>query len=87
MTTRTILIILNFAGILGSLIWLWTKPDWEALVTCIGLIATLITQLLAGKGVKSNKTIMKQRGGKGSINYQSKGDININNRNDKRQNY
>lgn len=80
MTTRTILIILNIAGLLGSLIWLLTKPEWEPLVTCIGLIATLIAQLYSGKGDSGDKTIMKQRGGKGSTNYQSKGDINISNK-------
>lgn len=78
MKTRTILIILNIAGLLGSLIWLLTKPEWEPLVTCIGLVATLIAQLYAGKDNNGDKTIMKQKGGKGSTNYQSKGDININ---------
>lgn len=78
MTTRTILIILNLAGLLGSLIWLLTKPEWEPLVTCIGLIATLVTQLYSGKETNANQTIMKQKGGKGSTNYQSNGDININ---------
>lgn len=78
MKTKTILIILNIAGLLGSLIWLLTTPEWEPLVTCIGLIATLIAQLYAGKGENGDKTIMKQKGGKGSTNYQSKGDININ---------
>jgi hypothetical protein len=78
MTTRTILIILNTAGLLGSLIWLLTKPEWEPLVTCIGLIGTLIAQVYAGKSDNGDKTIMKQKGGKGSTNYQSKGDININ---------
>ncbi len=78
MTTRTILIILNIAGLLGSLIWLLTKPEWEPFVTSIGLLATLIAQLYAGKEDNGEKTNMKQRGGKGSTNYQSKGDININ---------
>ena len=78
MKTRTILIILNIAGLLGSLIWLLTKPEWEPLVTCIGLIATLIAQIYAGKDGNVDRTIMKQKGGKGSTNYQSKGDIKIN---------
>ncbi len=78
MKTKTILIILNIAGLLGSLIWLLTKPEWEPLVTCVGLIATLIAQLYSGNGENVDQTIMKQKGGKGSTNYQSKGDININ---------
>lgn len=77
MTIRTILIILNIAGLLGSLIWLLTSPGWEPLVAVIGLIATLIAQLYSG-GDKGNKTKMSQKGGKGSTNIQAKGDITIN---------
>jgi hypothetical protein len=83
MTVKTILIILNIAGLLGSLIWLYTKPEWEPLVTSIGLIGTLIAQLFSGKGDKRSKNIMTQKGGKGSTNYQAKGDIKINIENDK----
>jgi len=78
MKTRTILIILNIFGLLGSLIWLLTKPEWEPLVTCLGLVASLITQLYTNKDSDDDKITMKQRGGKSSNNYQSKGDININ---------
>jgi hypothetical protein len=78
MTIKTILIILNIAGLLGSLIWLLTKPEWEPLITCIGLITTLIGQLYTGKSDNGESTKMKQKGGKGSTNYQSKGDITIN---------
>ncbi len=79
MTTRLALIILNIAGLLGSLIWLLTNPGWEPLVVSIGLIISLITQLYIGRSTNGGKTIMKQKGGKESTNYQSKGDINIKN--------
>ena len=82
MTTKTIPLILNIAGIFGALLWLISKPEWEPLVTCIGLIATLIAQLYTSNGKNYDRTIMKQKGGKGSSNYQSKGDININTKND-----
>jgi hypothetical protein len=78
MTTRKVLIVLNIAGLLGALIWLFTQPEWEPLVTSIGLIATLVAQLFSTKGKNGDNVIMKQKGGKGSKNYQSKGDININ---------
>jgi hypothetical protein len=83
MKIKTILVIINIAGIIGSLIWLYSKPDWEPLVTTIGLTGALIAQLFSGKGDKENKTIMTQKGGKGSTNYQSKNDIKINIKNDK----
>jgi len=83
MKTKTILVILNIAGLIGSLVWLYTKPDWEPLVTSLGLIGALIAQLFSGKGDQVRKTIMTQKGGKGSTNYQSKGDIKINIKNDK----
>jgi hypothetical protein len=83
MKIRTSLIILNIAGLLGSLIWLLTKPDWEPLVTVILLIAALIVQLY-GDGKSNNKLKMSQKGGKKSTNYQSSGDIKINIKNDKR---
>jgi hypothetical protein len=70
------LIILNIAGLLGSLIWLMTSPGWEPLVTSIGLVAALIALLYSG-GQGGDKTSMKQKGGKGSTNYQSGQDINI----------
>ena len=76
MKTRTVLLILNIAGLIGSLIWLMTNPNWEPLIAVIGLIATLIAQLYGRDN--ASKTKMTQKGGKGSTNYQSKGNININ---------
>ena len=66
MKIKMILIVLNVFGLLGALIWLLTKPDWESFVTCIGLIATLITQLNTSKENNNDTTIMKQKGGKAS---------------------
>lgn len=69
------LIILNIAGLLASLLWLYSKPGWDSIVTLIGLIASLITLLFTRR---KDRIILKQKGGKGSTNYQSKGDITIN---------
>ncbi len=74
MKTKNILIILNIAGLIGSLIWLMVNPSWEPLITAIGLIGALIAQLKSGNG---NIINMKQKGGKGSTNYQSGRDIHI----------
>jgi hypothetical protein len=83
MKIKTILIIINIAGLIGSLVWLYAKPDWEPLVTSLGLIGALIAQLFSRKGDEVSKIIMTQKGGKGSTNYQSKGDIKIDIKNDK----
>lgn len=77
------LIVLNIAGLLVSLVWLYNQRELEPLLTSIGLIAALIAQLYADSNNNSDNLTMKQKGGKGSTNYQSKGDININNKNDK----
>lgn len=78
MPIKKVLIILNILGLVGSLIWVVTDPGWEPVVTIVGLIATLIAQLFnAGDG--GNRVKMSQKGGKGSTNYQSKGDITITN--------
>lgn len=76
MTTKSILIILNVAGLIGSLIWLMVNPGWEPVVTSIGLVATLIAQINSGGDEKRNLK-MRQKGGKRSTNYQSGGDINV----------
>lgn len=78
MLIKIILIILNILGLVGCLIWIVTDPSWEPIVAIVGLIATLIAQLFnAGDG--GNRFKMIQKGGKGSTNYQSKGNITINN--------
>jgi hypothetical protein len=68
---------LNIASLLGSLVWLFRAPDWEPLVTSIGLIASLIALIYKDSdGPTSPK--MKQKGGDNSRNYQSQGNITIN---------
>ncbi len=79
---KKILIILNIVGLLGSLVWLFRAPDWEPLVTSIGLIASLITLIYTDSDGPSSPN-MKQKGGDNSRNYQSSGNITIN-KNDKR---
>lgn len=81
MSINKILTILNIAGLLGAIYWLYKEQTMEPLVTTIGLIASLIALIYNKTKSESKKVIMKQKGGKGSKNYQSKGDININNNN------
>lgn len=78
MPIKKVLIILNILGLVGCLIWVVTDPGWEPVVGIVGLIATLIAQLFnAGDG--GNRFKMTQKGGKDSKNYQSIGDMTINN--------
>jgi hypothetical protein len=74
--TKQLLIILNVIALLGALIWLMLEQGWEPLVTSIGLVSSLISLLFLGRQ-SGNATVMKQKGGKNSKNYQAKGDINI----------
>jgi hypothetical protein len=69
------LLILNLAAIISAVIWLISKPDWEPLVTTIGLLIGLIVQLFSNNSGGGAK--MKQKGGKRSTNYQAGGDITI----------
>jgi hypothetical protein len=76
MPTNTVLILLNILAILGTIIWLAVKPEWEPIVTLLGLIGALIAQI--GFKSKNDRNLkMNQRGGDNSNNYQSGRDINI----------
>ncbi len=79
---KRILIVLNIFALIGTLLWLICNPDWEPLIAVITSISTLIA-LLYSKNDKEKNIKMQQKGGKGSTNYQSAGNINITN-NDKR---
>lgn len=80
---KNILLILNVIFLIIVLIWLMNDGGWEALAGVIAAISTLVAQLFI-KNNSINKNIFKQQGGKGSTNYQSAKDININIKNDKK---
>lgn len=69
------LIMLNILGLLASLICLYIDRSWEPLITSLGLVATLIAQFHVDNVKRNFK--MTQKGGKGSKNYQAKGNITI----------
>lgn len=77
------LIILDICCIIASVIWLMIDPSMEPLISMISFIAGLIGLLYSGES-NENKTVLKQKGGKKSTNYQSSGTINVNMKNDKR---
>ena len=77
------LIILDILCIIGSIIWLTIDKSMEPLISTVSFIAGLIA-LLYSNGSDQNKTIMNQKGGNKSVNYQSKGTINVKIKNDKR---
>ncbi|MDT0690638.1 hypothetical protein RM549_12635 [Salegentibacter sp. F188] len=78
---KKILIILNTAGLVGTLIWLMQEKSWEPLVTSFGLIGSLIVLIYSNSDSQSSVK-MKQKGGKKSKNYQSAGDMTINSKDD-----
>ncbi|MEG4904709.1 hypothetical protein [Microcoleus sp. F10-A1] len=78
MLIRKVLIILNIIGLVGCLIWVVNDPGWEPVVGIVGLIATLITQLHNAEGSGAGDKLT-QKGGQGSTNYQSNGNMTINN--------
>lgn len=77
------LIILDILCIIGSLIWLMIDKSIEPLISTISFIAGLIALLYSNDSDHGN-TIMKQKGGKKSTNYQSSGTINVKMKDDKR---
>lgn len=83
MKTKQLIISLTGAALLAALVWLMVDHTWEPLITCIGLIIALISELMVGKDVKDESQTkgnirMQQKGGKNSTNHQAGGDININ---------
>ncbi len=68
--------LLNVLALAGSLVWLYFDQTWEPMITALGLLGGLITQIYIGK--QKPDIAMTQRGGKNSKNYQAKGDITIN---------
>jgi hypothetical protein len=76
MNIKKVLVTLNIASLLGTLVWLMIEHSWEPLVTSIGLIGSLIALIFSNTSNKPGIE-MSQKGGKKSNNYQSGGDINI----------
>ncbi len=79
---KKILITLNIGALIASLVWLMIDLSLEALISFIGLIASLVTTIFY-TSKKNEEVKMKQKGGKKSKNYQSSGTINVNIKNDK----
>lgn len=69
-------ILISIIGFLVALIWLIMKPGWDSLIATITGLSAIIGFTLP-IAIRKNKVSMKQSGGKGSQNYQAKGDINI----------
>ena len=75
---RTVLIILNVLAFIGTIFWVYNSPSWESIVAVIIAFTALIYQFYDSG--KNKKIIMKQKGGKKSINYQASGNMTINNK-------
>ena len=76
---RKILLILNVLAFVASLVWLYEVQNFESLISSIltfgGLIGFKVTKSKKDK----NKISMKQKAEKKSTQYQSGGDMTINN--------
>ena len=68
--------IINFIALIGAAIWLITAPDWEPLVTSIGLFGTLLAQIFTSEELKY-KLKLSQKSNKNSHNYQAAGSQTI----------
>lgn len=77
MNLKFILLILNVVAFFASLIWVICEKSWESFITLIGLIISLISLTRSDDNSKGNKISMKQKGGKGSKNYQAGGNIKL----------
>jgi hypothetical protein len=77
---RKILLILNICAFIASIIWLYNNQDFEQLISSIltlaGLIGFVVTK---PKNETDKKVIMKQKAGNNSRQYQSGGNMTINN--------
>lgn len=76
---RKILLILNICAFIASLIWLYKIRDFEPLISSILTLAGLIGFAVTMPKKKSDKIVMKQKAGKKSRQYQSGGNMTINN--------
>ena len=71
-----ILFILNCICFVLACIWWVVDGGFEPIIASITLFVTLMGQLIVKKN--KSKIRMQQNSGKGSVNYQSGRDININ---------
>ncbi len=76
---KKVLLLISIIVLLASIAWLIFEPGWEPFIGIISSIGTLIGLYMNNNDDKPyNK--MKQKGGKNSTNYQSGGNITINNK-------
>jgi hypothetical protein len=75
-TLRIILIIVNTLALTASMLWFFYKPDYEPIISCLVLFATLIG-LGTTNSNKRKSFKQRQKGGDDSTNYQAGRDIKI----------
>lgn len=76
---RKTLLILNISAFIASLVWLYFNRDFEPLISSIVTLAGLIGFVVIKPKNKAGNTVMRQKAGKNSTQYQSGGDMTINN--------
>ena len=75
MRTRAVALTIETLVLLASGAWLYESTEWEPLITFLSALLALIGT--AAWPHAKERGGMQQRGGRGSRNYQAKGDINI----------
>jgi hypothetical protein len=73
---RIVLAIINFAALIGAIIWWLSAPDWEQAVTSIGLFGALLAQVFTSDEIKS-KLKLVQKSKERAHNYQAAGNQTI----------
>lgn len=78
-TMKTFLMIINIVALICTGMWLATDRSWESLAAFLVLLSSFFILIKSGRKITdAGKIKMRQRGGKNSKNYQSGGDMNIN---------
>lgn len=82
MMGRTILLILDIIAFILFVLWYINTKEYEPLIGVVLSISGFIGLYLTKKKGKSNKSkqMLTQKGGANSTNYQSGGDMKINNK-------
>lgn len=80
MNTNKIIIVLTSVALTLSIIWTIIDKSFDSIITSITLVIALIGVLYYNTlNNKKSVSKMSQKSGKNSKNYQSNGDINIQN--------
>jgi uncharacterized membrane protein len=73
-TLRKILLIVNTLALVASILWAISNPDYEPIISCLVLCATMVG-LFITDNPKKKSLIQRQSSGNDSVNIQAGRDI------------